>query len=115
MCTGIVNYLTEQDAVGFSFLRVPRTLHTDNRLQQSSGLIGVNSAGNVLMKVETTAKVSGNRKSVRIQSKNTFNGGLLVLDAVHMPAGCGTWPAWWSNGISKPVCRLPGYLHIPRT
>lgn len=50
------------------------------------------------MKVETTPKVSGNRKSIRIQSKNTFTGGLLIMDAVHMPAGCGTWPAFWSNG-----------------
>ena len=50
------------------------------------------------MKVETTEQVSGNRKSIRIHSKNTFNGGLLIMDSVHMPAGCGTWPAWWSNG-----------------
>ena len=82
----------------------------DNRSQQSNGLIGVNSAGNVLMKVETTPKVSGNRKSIRIQSKNTYNGGLLILDAAHMPAGCGTWPAWWSNGISKPPLSPPSVL-----
>jgi hypothetical protein len=69
-----------------------------HRLQQSNGLIGVNSAGNVVMKVETTAKVSGNRKSIRIQSKNNYTGGLVIMDAVHMPAGCGTWPAFWSNG-----------------
>ena len=50
------------------------------------------------MKVDTTQKISGNRKSVRISSKNVFNGGLLILDSVHMPTGCGTWPAWWSNG-----------------
>jgi len=81
---GIVDYLNEQDA-------------------QSNGLIGVNSDGNVLMKVETTQQVSGNRKSIRIQSKNTFNGGLLILDSVHMPTGCGTWPAWWSNGPNWPA------------
>lgn len=70
---------------------------------QSNGLIGVNSAGNVIMKVETTPKVSGNRKSVRIHSKNTFTGGLLIMDAVHMPSGCGTWPAFWSNGPNWPA------------
>jgi len=81
---GNVNFLSMQDA-------------------QSSGLIGVNSAGNVIMKVETTAKVSGNRKSVRIQSKNNFTGGLVIMDAVHMPAGCATWPAFWSNGPNWPA------------
>jgi len=81
---GIVDYLNVNDA-------------------QSNGLIGMNSNGNVLMKVETTQKVSGNRKSIRIHSKNVFNGGLLVLDAVHMPTGCGTWPAFWSNGPNWPA------------
>jgi len=81
---GIVNYLDMNDA-------------------QTAGLIGVNSAGNVLMKVDTTETVSGNRKSIRIQSKNTYTGGLLILDAVHMPAGCGTWPAFWSNGPNWPA------------
>jgi len=57
------------------------------------------------MKVETTEKISGNRKSVRIHSKNVFNGGLLILDSVHMPAGCGTWPAFWSNGTYNPYYR----------
>jgi len=81
---GIVDYLNVNDA-------------------QSNGLIGVNSDGNVLMKVETTQKVSGNRKSIRIQSKNVYTGGLLVLDSVHMPTGCGTWPAFWSNGPNWPA------------
>jgi len=81
---GTVDYLDMQDA-------------------QSNGLIGMNSAGNVIMKVETTSTVSGNRKSVRIQSKNNFTGGLLVMDAVHMPAGCGTWPAFWSDGPNWPA------------
>jgi len=52
----------------------------------------VNSAGNVLMRVDTTPQVQGNRQSVRITTQYTFNGGLVILDAVHMPTGCGTWP-----------------------
>lgn len=65
-------------------------------------LIEVNSAGNVIMRVETTPTVSGNRKSIRLHSRNIFNGGLLILDAVHMPVGCGTWPAFWTNGPDWP-------------
>ncbi|OJT13229.1 hypothetical protein TRAPUB_10248 [Trametes pubescens] len=55
------------------------------------------------MRVETTAKVSANRKSVRITTTDTYTGALVVLDAVHMPTGCATWPAFWSNGPNWPV------------
>ena len=70
--------------------------------QQSEGLIEINSAGNAVMRVETTPTVSGNRKSIRITSQFAYTGGLVVLDAVHMPTGCGTWPAFWSDGMFLP-------------
>lgn len=31
-----------------------------------------------------------------------FTGGLVLMDAWHMPTGCGTWPAWWMNGPNWP-------------
>jgi len=68
----------------------------------SNGLIEVNSVGHAIMRLETTPQVSGNRKSVRITTQNTFSSGLFVLDAVHMPEGCGTWPAFWTNGPRWP-------------
>lgn len=37
----------------------------------------------------------GPRDSVRIESVKRYNRGLFVLDLRHMPAGCGTWPAFW--------------------
>jgi hypothetical protein len=27
---------------------------------------------------------------------------MVLMDAYHMPTGCGTWPAWWSNGPNWP-------------
>ncbi|KAG8696922.1 hypothetical protein FRC08_006845 [Ceratobasidium sp. 394] len=54
------------------------------------------------MRVDTTPQVAGNRKSVRVHSNYVINGGLVILDAVHMPYGCGTWPAFWSNGPNWP-------------
>ena len=50
------------------------------------------------MRVDTTQTVSGNRQSVRITTNYTFTQGLVVLDAVHAPTGCGTWPAFWTDG-----------------
>lgn len=55
------------------------------------------------MRVDTTPTVSGNRRSVRITTTFSYTGGLVLLDAVHMPTGCGTWPAFWSNGPNWPA------------
>jgi hypothetical protein len=66
--------------------------YVDQSTAQSAGLIEINSNGNAVMRVETTPQVQTNRKSVRITTEATFNGGLVVMDAVHMPTGCGTWP-----------------------
>lgn len=76
--------------------------YLDSATAWSSGLVSINSAGNAVMKVDTTPVVSGNRNSIRIQSQISFNGGLLMLDALHMPYGCGTWPAFWTNGPNWP-------------
>ncbi|KAJ7212052.1 concanavalin A-like lectin/glucanase domain-containing protein [Mycena pura] len=80
---GVVDYLSQADG-------------------ENAGLIQVNPAGNAVMKVETTPTVSGNRKSIRITTQKSFTGGLVIMDAVHMPTGCGTWPAFWSNGPDWP-------------
>lgn len=81
---GIVNYVDESTA-------------------RSNGLLEVNSNGNAVMRVETTPTVANNRMSIRITSVKSYNGGLFILDAVHMPTGCGTWPAWWTNGPNWPA------------
>ncbi|WWC66727.1 uncharacterized protein I206_100632 [Kwoniella pini CBS 10737] len=39
------------------------------------------------------------RDSVRIESKDTFENGVYILDLLHMPSGCGTWPAFWTSTI----------------
>ena len=32
-----------------------------------------------------------------------YSGGLFILDAERMPAGCSTWPAYWMVGSSWPA------------
>ncbi|KAF1949778.1 hypothetical protein CC80DRAFT_428416 [Byssothecium circinans] len=44
----------------------------------------------------TTVSTTKKRNSIRLESKNTFDNGLLVADFDHLPAkGCGMWPAFW--------------------
>mmetsp|Transcript_96859 Transcript_96859/g.252571 ORF Transcript_96859/g.252571 Transcript_96859/m.252571 type:complete len:628 (+) Transcript_96859:1-1884(+) len=38
------------------------------------------------------------RPSVRIMSRQSYNGGLFILRLDHMPTGCGVWPAFWMYG-----------------
>jgi hypothetical protein len=54
------------------------------------------------MRVETTERVDRGRMSVRIHNNRVWTGGMVIMDAVHMPVGCGTWPAWWQNGPNWP-------------
>ncbi|KAK3113280.1 hypothetical protein LTR53_009564, partial [Teratosphaeriaceae sp. CCFEE 6253] len=42
------------------------------------------------------------RPSVRLISDNTYTNGLFILDLLHMPWGCGTWPAYWLLGPDWP-------------
>ncbi|PLW58836.1 hypothetical protein PCANC_00258 [Puccinia coronata f. sp. avenae] len=56
------------------------------------------------MKVDNTSWLATGegRKSVRLTSKKSFKYGLLVLDAIKMPFGCSTWPAFWTVGNNWP-------------
>jgi len=92
---------------GWDFFTSPDPTHgivdfVDQNTAQSNGLLEVNAQGNAVMRVETTQTVSGNRQSVRITTQSQFNGGLVIMDSVHMPTGCGTWSAFWSNGPNWP-------------
>lgn len=61
------------------------------------------SADSIQMSVDTTDMISGGRASIRIESKNTYSSGLIIMDASHMPVGCGTWPAFWMYGPDWPA------------
>jgi hypothetical protein len=65
--------------------------YVDAGTAQNARLASVNDKGNFIMAVDTTGTVTDLRQSVRIQSKQSYRGGIVVLDAVHMPTGCATW------------------------
>ncbi|KAJ6590533.1 concanavalin A-like lectin/glucanase domain-containing protein [Mycena vulgaris] len=65
----------------------------------------VNSAGNVILKVDNFSNVPFNQKrnSVRITTKSTYSlGSLWIIDAVHLPYGCSVWPSIWTVGPTWP-------------
>ncbi|RYO43104.1 hypothetical protein AA0111_g71 [Alternaria arborescens] len=67
----------------------------ENAIKQ--GLVGyLEDTQSVFMGVDYTTKDTAGRASVRLESKKSWNHGLLVADIRHMPASqCGSWPALW--------------------
>ena len=63
---------------------------------------------------------SRGRDSVRISSKTAYGDSVIVLDLAHMPAGCGTWPAFWTLSQNGPwphggeIDIIEGMLLVPR-
>ncbi|KAK0209324.1 glycoside hydrolase family 16 protein [Desarmillaria ectypa] len=49
-----------------------------------------------------SASDSRGRDSVRIESFSAYDQSVVILDVEHMPAGCATWPAFWSFSQSSP-------------
>lgn len=70
--------------------------YIDYATAQSSGLYK-QSESNVYIGVDHNNTATGRgRNSVRIESKKSYQHGLIILDLAHMPGGaCGTWPAFW--------------------
>jgi hypothetical protein len=61
--------------------------YVDKRTAQQAGLIGTKN-GNAMMKIGY-GNGDGVQKAVRVSTKMTFTGGIMLLDAYHMPTGCG--------------------------
>lgn len=59
------------------------------------------SSSSATIRVDTTSNATSGRDSIRLVSKNAYNGGLFVFDVAHVPYGCGTWPAIWMTSIDN--------------
>jgi len=82
---GLVDYLTLDEA-------------------RASNLAYVQEDGTTVLAVDNTTKLANGqpRKSVRISTKKTYNGGLFIADIWSMPHSCAVWPAYWSVGPNWP-------------
>jgi len=76
--------------------------YVNQQTAQSKGYIGMKGSA-VYIGCDTQTVATGRgRQSVRISTKEIWNGGLFIMDLEHMPTGCGTWPAWWTVGPNWP-------------
>ncbi|USP73106.1 nicotinate-nucleotide pyrophosphorylase [Curvularia clavata] len=94
----------------FDFFSEPDPTHGFVRYQTLSSAISQQLIGympdtrSVYLGVDSTSKEadSTGRASVRLESKKSWNHGLLIADIRHMPASqCGVWPAFWLVSASK--------------
>jgi len=86
--------------------------YVDQATADSLGMIQINPDQSVRL-----GSIVGQRspaKSIRLESKQTFQTGIFVIDIAHMPTGLSTWPAWWLFG-SNPVWPNSGEIDIIET
>ncbi|KAJ7698146.1 glycoside hydrolase family 16 protein [Mycena rosella] len=77
-----------------------RVNYVDQATAQSTNLTFA-SANTFILRADATTVISDSssvgRNSVRIKSNNAYTTHVAVFDIVHMPQGCGTWPAVWET------------------
>jgi hypothetical protein len=81
---GYINYVAREEAFRLGIANV--TLETNNNN---------NNTEEPFVYMSTSPTEEGPRDSVRLEGLKRYNRGLFIIDIRHMPAGCGTWPAFW--------------------
>ena len=80
--------------------------YVDLDTANESGLAGYvsNAAFNdpIYLGVDDKSITPNGRSSTRVEGKDWFNHSLIIADIIHMPFGCGVWPAFWLLGQGAP-------------
>ncbi|KAL0062788.1 hypothetical protein AAF712_010326 [Marasmius tenuissimus] len=95
------------DAFNYEAISDPthgRVNYVDGNTARSQNLTFAGSDSFILRAdFRSTLSPSGpGRNSVRLASKKTYTGGVMIFNMRHMPQGCGTWPAVWTVGSNWP-------------
>ncbi|ORY74605.1 endo-beta-glucanase [Protomyces lactucae-debilis] len=90
---------------GFNYEDAPdpthgHVLYQSRKSAQAMNLTYIGNDGIAYLHTESYAQAPQGRPSIRISTKRTFTRGLFVLDLLHMPVGCGTWPAFWTTAVN---------------
>ena len=79
------------------------TNYTSRIAAEQLGLIGTRGT-DAYIGVEHTRWVNAGRESVRLESKTSYNSGLIIATFNHLPKPvCGAWPAFWMYGPNWPT------------
>jgi hypothetical protein len=68
--------------------------YVDEATARQTNLINSSITTGVSWGVDHENQTPKGRPSIRIESKKSYDSGLIILDVGHMPFGCGTWPAY---------------------
>lgn len=93
---GYINYISKEKAfeLGIANVTVETVKEKTNFFNSIKEQIP-----HIYMASSPTAE--GPRDSIRLEGKSRFEYGLFIMDLSHMPAGCGTWPAFWLTAESN--------------
>jgi hypothetical protein len=88
---------------GWDFFTQPDPTHGNviyESRENAQDLAYVQPDGTAVLKVDNTTNVppGGNRRSVRITSKASYNGALVIADFWRFAHGPTVWPAFWFVG-----------------
>ncbi|KAJ7166795.1 glycoside hydrolase family 16 protein [Mycena filopes] len=105
------SYARSENIVGtgfynaFNFEAIPDPTHGRVNYVSKATAMSQNltfaSANTFILRADSKAVISDSssvgRNSVRIRTNNAYTTHAAVFDIVHMPQGCGTWPALWET------------------
>ncbi|KIJ68156.1 glycoside hydrolase family 16 protein [Hydnomerulius pinastri MD-312] len=104
-----VSYVGQDFLDGFNFQTMDDPTHgyvnyvdQDTALQKNLTYV---TDSTFVMRADDLTSVSPGargRDSIRIMSQDAYGDALYMLDIAHMPAGCATWPAWWTLSQQGP-------------
>lgn len=87
---GSVNYLSKKDAISEGIARY----------QKGQVYLAVDHAK--VAGLRRKSKTVHGRNSVRLESKGTWNSGIMIADIQHMPGtACGVWPSLWAYNFDE--------------
>mmetsp|Transcript_19548 Transcript_19548/g.27494 ORF Transcript_19548/g.27494 Transcript_19548/m.27494 type:complete len:545 (+) Transcript_19548:81-1715(+) len=92
---GYVNYVSMQTAFDLGIANVTYESPGDVFGQSFSNYYNNTNDEEAFVYMSTAPTEDGPRESIRLEGIRRYNRGLFVIDLHHMPAGCGTWPAFW--------------------
>lgn len=76
--------------------------YVDRSYALAHNMISTGKDANILMKVNNYSLAPNGRESVRVSSKRKIGHGLVLVDMLHLPIGCGSWPSIWFYGPNWP-------------